>query len=156
VYTDLVDTVEAARGAPPVEDADGRMLAWAAASGSRRASGFVYGDPADGYESPEGGPHPRRNTGVCRLAALVAVAWPTATAEHGKGDDRWSDFEPGLTKVAASPFRTCRRPPHCGRGPGCTAWWRCRSTGDLRTQARQAAKLHRAEMNDLGVRANVR
>ncbi|MCA6092009.1 TetR/AcrR family transcriptional regulator [Streptomyces sp. SCA3-4] len=98
VYTDLVDTVEAARDARPADDAAGRVLAWAEALRTwalANPQGFrlVYGDPVPGYRPPEGGPGAAARGRACAgLTALIADAWPRARDAHGHASYQWSDF----------------------------------------------------------------
>jgi AcrR family transcriptional regulator len=169
VYTDLVDTVEAARDARPADDSGGRLLAWGEAFRKwavANPQGFrlIYGDPVGGYQPPEGGPAPEAEHRACvGLSALVAGVWPHAEPGQAKGDHRWSDFEPGLVKVIRESFPDL---PAAAVALSLRVWGRMHGLvaleiyGHLRTQTQRPAKLYRAEMADLiasmGLGADIR
>lgn len=158
VYTALVDRLEAARDAVPVEDPAGRIMAWAEgvrAWAVERPAEFrlIYGDPVPGYRPPPGGPAAAAELRACTgLVGLASAVWPRAAATQTAGDCAWSDFDAALAEHVRSDFPEL--PPDAlalalrmwGRMHGLIA---LEVYGHLRPQSRDPAKLFRAEMRDL-------
>jgi AcrR family transcriptional regulator len=158
VYTDMVDTVEAARDSKPANDAGGRLLAWAEAFREwalTNPQGFrlVYGDPVNGYEPPAGGAAPEAAHRACvGLTGLVAAVWPSAERTQSSGDHRWPDFDPALVTVVRESFPDL---PAAAVALSLRVWARMHGLvaleiyGHLGSQTQKPAKLYRAEMLDL-------
>jgi AcrR family transcriptional regulator len=157
VYTALVDQVEAARDAIPVEDPAGRIVAWGAAVRDWAIAHpaefrLIYGDPVPGYQPPEGGPAREPEHRACAaLTGLVAGAWSYAESRQGGGFS-WSDFDPGLVSQVQAEFPDL---PPAGIAVALRLWGRMHGLvsleiyGHLRPLAHDPAALFRADMIDL-------
>ncbi|RJL33167.1 TetR/AcrR family transcriptional regulator [Bailinhaonella thermotolerans] len=158
LYTELVDTAEAARDAVPADDPGGRILAWAeAVRGWALANpeGFrlIYGDAVPGYQPPEDGPAREAEHRACTgLTGLVAAAWPGAERAAGSRDYGWSDFGEVLAEAAREAFP--------GLPPAAVAltlrvWGRMHGLvaleiyGHLRALVRDPGAVYRDEITDL-------
>ncbi|MDA1358990.1 TetR/AcrR family transcriptional regulator [Glycomyces luteolus] len=157
MYTSLVDKTEAARDAHPAEAPAARLLAWGEAFRSwavANPAGFrlVYGDPVRGYKVPEVGAAPEAASRACAgLTGLVAAAWPLQ--DQGPQEEyTWDDFDPGLADLIKTKFPDL--PPGAvalalrvwGRMHGLVA---LEVYGHLGSQAKDPARLYRAELRDL-------
>ncbi|SDK49714.1 transcriptional regulator, TetR family [Glycomyces sambucus] len=157
MYTSLVDRTEAARDAHPAGAPAARLLAWGEAFRSwavDHPAGFrlVYGDPVRGYRAPEGGAAPEAASRACAgLTGLVAAAWPLPN--RGPEDDYdWDDFDPGLAALVKEKFPNL---PPAAVALALRVWGRMHGLvalevyGHLRSQAKDPARLYRAELRDL-------
>lgn len=158
VYTALVDKVEAARDAIPVEDPAGRIVAWGEAVRDwaiAHPAGFrlIYGDPVSGYRPPPGGPAVAAEMRACTgLVGLAAAAWPHAEKRQTIGDTTWSEFDPDLVEHVRAEFPEL---PPAALGLALRMWGRMHGLvalevyGHLLPQSRDPAKLFHTEMLDL-------
>lgn len=157
MYTALVDATEAARDAHPAGASAARLLAWGEAFRSwavANPAGFrlVYGDPVRGYQVPEGGAAPEAASRACAgLTGLVAAAWPLE--DQGPQEAyTWDDFEPGLAGLVRAKFPDL---PPAAVALALRVWGRMHGLvalevyGHLRPQAKDPARLYRAELRDL-------
>lgn len=157
MYTSLVDQAESARDAHPVDAPAARLVGWGEAFRSwavGHPAGFrlVYGDPVRGYRVPEGGAAPEAASRACAgLTGLVAAAWPLKDAEAAEDYD-WDDFDPGLAALVKATFPDL---PPAAVALALRVWGRMHGLvaleiyGHLRPQAKDPARLYRAELRDL-------
>ncbi|CAM4444757.1 WHG domain-containing protein [Nocardia ninae] len=158
VYTALVDRVEAARDAVPVDDPAGRIVAWGEAVRDwaiEHPAEFrlIYGDPVPGYQPPPGGPAATAALRACTgLVGLTAAAWPSAAKHQNLGDTTWSDFDAGLVAHVRADFPEL---PPAALGLALRMWGRMHGLialevyGHLVPQSLDPAKLFHLEMLDL-------
>ncbi|WP_406284188.1 TetR/AcrR family transcriptional regulator [Embleya sp. NBC_00896] len=158
VYTSLVEAAEAARDALPVEDAAGRILAWARAFREwalANPEGFrlIYGDPVPGYRAPEGGAAAEAGHRACAgLTGLVAAAWPHAEALQSDDAYDWSDFDATLVGLVRAQFPDL---PPTAVALALRVWGRMHGFvsleiyGHLRGQTGDPGRIYRTEMLDL-------
>ncbi|MEQ0559931.1 TetR/AcrR family transcriptional regulator [Amycolatopsis sp. NEAU-NG30] len=155
VYTELADTLEAARDALPEADAAGRILAWAHAFRDwalAHPQGFrlIYGDPVPGYQAPEGGAAPEAEHRVCAgLTGLAAGAWPEASGRYTDDSFDWTDFDEKLAGEVRAEFPGL---PPAAVALALRIWGHLHGLvslevlGHLRAQTTNPAKLYRNEI----------
>jgi AcrR family transcriptional regulator len=164
VYHSLARVLEVARDSVPPEDPSGRMMAYSLAYRRWAINNpaefrLLYGDPAPGYQAPEGGPAQEAEHRACEvLTGLVialqahAVRVDAEQAGTELGDHQWSDFRPSFVgairqsfpEVAAETIGLALRT--WGRMHGLVA---LEVYGHLKSQTREPAKLFHAEMADM-------
>ncbi|MFI9534507.1 TetR/AcrR family transcriptional regulator [Nocardia fusca] len=158
VYTALVDRVEAARDAIPVDDPGGRIVAWGEAVRGWAVEHpaefrLVYGDPVPGYRPPPGGPAVEAELRACTgLVGLAAAVWPHRRGRAAEARFDWADFSPELTGHIRAEFPAL---PAAGLAFALRMWGRMHGLvalevyGHLLPQTADPAKLFRAEMDEL-------
>lgn len=159
VYSALLDQVESARDAIPVDDPGGRIIAWGEAVrrwAVARPAEFrlIYGDPVPGYQPPPGGPAAAAQLRACTgLVGLAAAAWPHAPGRGpGQPEFAWTDFDADLVEHVRADFPQL---PPAGLALALRMWGRMHGLvalevyGHLRPQSQDPAALFRAEMLDL-------
>ncbi|MFQ6327334.1 TetR/AcrR family transcriptional regulator [Nocardia sp. CWNU-33] len=158
VYSELADTVEAARDACPPADPAGRILAWACAFREwalANSEGFrlIYGDPVPGYQPPAGGAAPEAEHRVCAgLTGLAAGAWPHAEKLYADSGFEWSDFDDELVGEVAQDFPGL---PPAAIAIALRIWGHLHGLvsleilGHLRSQTNAPDKLYRNEIGHL-------
>ncbi|WP_406297805.1 TetR/AcrR family transcriptional regulator [Embleya sp. NBC_00888] len=158
IYLSLVEAAEAARDRVPVEDAAGRMLAWARAFREwslANPEGFrlIYGDPVPGYQAPVGGAASEAGHRACAgLTGLVAAAWPSAEALQSEDRYDWPDFDPTLVGLVRAEFPDL---PPTAVALALRVWGRLHGLvsleiyGHLRGQTTDPGRIYRTEIHDL-------
>ncbi|AHH19006.1 putative transcriptional regulator, TetR family [Nocardia nova SH22a] len=158
VYSELADTLEAARDDVPIEDPAGRIMAWACAFRDwalQHPEGFrlIYGDPVPGYQVPEGGAAPEAEHRVCAgLTGLAAGAWPHAAPAYADNGFEWTDFEPRLVGEVQQEFPDL---PPAAVAIALRIWGHLHGLvslevlGHLRSQTTNPDKLYRNEIGHL-------
>ncbi|WP_020557474.1 TetR-like C-terminal domain-containing protein [Embleya scabrispora] len=153
-----MQAAEAARDELPVEDAAGRLLAWARAFRQWSLTdpeGFrlIYGDPVPGCQAPAGGDafvagHRAR----AGLTGLVAAAWPFAEALQSADAYDWSDFDPTRVGLVRAQFPDL---PPTAVALALRVWGRLHGLvsleiyGHLRGRTTDPGRVHRTEIHDL-------
>ncbi|WP_040812219.1 TetR/AcrR family transcriptional regulator [Nocardia concava] len=158
VYSELADTLEAARDAVGLDDPAGRIMAWACAFRDwalQHPEGFrlIYGDPVPGYQVPEGGAAPEAEHRVCAgLTGLAAGAWPHAAPAYADNGFEWTDFDPHLVTEVRDEFPDL---PPAAVAIALRIWGHLHGLvsleilGHLRSQTTNPDKLYRNEIGHL-------
>ncbi|WP_242614159.1 TetR/AcrR family transcriptional regulator [Actinomadura roseirufa] len=166
VYGSLADVLAAARDSVPASDPAGRMMAYARAYRQWAITHpdefrLLYGDPAPGYQVPEGGPAAEAEHRACGVLAGLVVDFgagtrPAAAPPDGAsrtGDThQWDDFYPRFAEGLRRSFPGLSAET---AGLALRVWGRMHGLvslevyGHLRTQTHDPAKLYNIEMADL-------